>query len=344
MKTVFDTRQCVHVWAQQTQPHGRAGNVRFEGDTLYSYRMPIARILPGVLNADSVALISSLAPTVTTKRHVSEARGATRHMRSFMVPDLGESGNMALAHERNRAALIAQTEECLAALGNFRGTRFPPKVTARYGLRYNFSHDEHGHISALTVLTADNAAIRYCEIFGLEKPVFDQVAHVERIEKAWLEWTTPAKLAAREKRREQAKEREIERAAQTRKALSILADEWRAGGNFYGRFRDLPVMLRIKPDGKGDTLETSQGAAVPLVDAVKAFKMALMCRERGIPGYPPERDRRVGKFTVDRIDADGTIHAGCHTIPWAESERLAQALGIIPTEAQEPMEASHPHS
>lgn len=343
LKHVFDTRQCIHVWVQQTQATGRAFAVQFEGDTLYSYVMPIARIVPDPRELAGVALISSLAQPVTTKRHVSEARGATRHMRAFMVPDLGEHGDMKLAHQRNRAALIAETEERLSALGNFRSKYTPWTVRSAYGLRYEFPHSLVGHETALCTLIGDNDAKRYCEVFGLEPPVFERITHLDRIRAAWHAWNTPAKIAAREKRRKSHEERAVALAEQTRKALLQLEDEWRAGGGFYGRFRDLPVMLRVK----GDTLETSQGAKVPLADAVRAFKLAHYWRStagNGADLYPKERDRRVGDFTVDRIASDGTIYACCHTIPWSESERLAQQLGIIPTATLEPSEANHPYN
>ena len=39
----------------------------------------------------------------------------------------------------------------------------------------------------------------------------------------------------------------------------------------------------------------------------------------------------IGVYKVDRIDADGTLHAGCHHIAFSEIERLGLQLDAMPT-------------
>ena len=48
MKTVFDNRQLAHVWASQSQEHGRGSSFYFNGRVIYSYRdsWPLAVITP----------------------------------------------------------------------------------------------------------------------------------------------------------------------------------------------------------------------------------------------------------------------------------------------------------
>jgi len=36
----------------------------------------------------------------------------------------------------------------------------------------------------------------------------------------------------------------------------------------------------------------------------------------------------LGHYTLDRIDADGTVKAGCHIIPFEEVEYIAGQLGV----------------
>jgi hypothetical protein len=42
----------------------------------------------------------------------------------------------------------------------------------------------------------------------------------------------------------------------------------------------------------------------------------------------------VGQFQIDRIAANGDIHAGCHFIKWNEIEATARALGMLHYETQ----------
>lgn len=82
----------------------------------------------------------------------------------------------------------------------------------------------------------------------------------------------------------------------------------------------------------GGTLETSEGATVPLRHAFRVFQFVAACRAAGKAwtpgcGFGPARIR-VGHFTLDRIDSTGNFVAGCHSIKWGEVERLAKALGV----------------
>src|SRR5262249_10871971 len=77
-----NTHEAIHGWAQQNRPHGRSGNVSFDGPSLYSYAAEIARFVE--VKGRIVVLISgrSYNPTngnphsPTTSSHVSSARWA----------------------------------------------------------------------------------------------------------------------------------------------------------------------------------------------------------------------------------------------------------------------------
>lgn len=76
------------------------------------------------------------------------------------------------------------------------------------------------------------------------------------------------------------------------------------------------------------TLETSQGATVPLSHAVRAFAFVRAVRERGEAWERSGSGPRVGHFQIDRVDSSGDFVAGCHRINWNEVERLARELGV----------------
>lgn len=116
---------------------------------------------------------------------------------------------------------------------------------------------------------------------------------------------------------------------------------WEAGEIDRAHVRDVetvsgPLLRAIgaEIDGctvKGGTLETSQGATVPLRHAFRVFQFIAACRADGkawTPGAWGPARIRVGHFTVDRVDSTGNFLAGCHSIKWPEVSRLADRLGV----------------
>lgn len=79
---------------------------------------------------------------------------------------------------------------------------------------------------------------------------------------------------------------------------------------------------------KGDQLETSHGASVPLEHAIKAFRFVKLVRQRGEDWTRNGKTIRVGHFQIDRIAANGDFTAGCHKFTWPEIERAAALAGV----------------
>lgn len=78
----------------------------------------------------------------------------------------------------------------------------------------------------------------------------------------------------------------------------------------------------------GGTLETSQGAEVPLTHAIRAFRFLKLCRDKGQGWQANGKTLPVGHFKVDHIDSEGNFRAGCHQINWGEVARVAAELGL----------------
>lgn len=80
MKTVFDTRQCAHVWAQRSQDSGRTPtrSASFTGSVFYSYATPIANFAPINAKGDVAALVTSHGYSNTTNgKHKPAVRAIT---------------------------------------------------------------------------------------------------------------------------------------------------------------------------------------------------------------------------------------------------------------------------
>jgi hypothetical protein len=103
---------------------------------------------------------------------------------------------------------------------------------------------------------------------------------------------------------------------------------WRAGKPVvWGWNETAPAgtMLRVK----GDDIQTSRGAEFPVSHGRKAFQMIAECRATGRFWEKNGHSIPLGTFHIDRIDADGTVHAGCHVVTWPEIEHCARELGIV---------------
>jgi len=86
MKTVFSNQELFHIYASGTQSHGRSsnGNVYFENGVLYSY----GKHFPIAMEYGDKYLFTNDSYSVTTSKHVSQARSALRHRDCIELPAL----------------------------------------------------------------------------------------------------------------------------------------------------------------------------------------------------------------------------------------------------------------
>jgi len=318
---VFSNSDMVtHIWAQRDHDHGRNGtsNSSFRGGNLYSYRALIARFVADK-DGNPVALISSDKWTVTTSRHQHAARMAVpATIPQFCVPHLGEiyggvNDDLGHDHARNIAAYLSEYRDDMS--------------TARRARDISGPYAQH----------AGRAALAYAETFGLTRPDID-------VEGDWKEYlafraardarlNTPQNVAKRAADRDRREANKLAREARAR-AAALLENNaaiaaWRTGERSY-----LPYGAREALDGgamlrvRGDVLETSMGASVPLSHAIKVFRLARIARETATPWHRNGNTVRVGNFHVDVLESDGTIRAGCHTIHWPEIEQAALIAGV----------------
>lgn len=111
----------------------------------------------------------------------------------------------------------------------------------------------------------------------------------------------------------------------------LTPEQWEAGqGEAYRYSLGQTVYVRRK----GEKLQTSKGAECPWNHAVAAFVVAQSCRHLSQTYQTNGHSIRVGNFRVDRIETDGTLVAGCHTIAFDNMLRLA--VKEIPDRVQAP--------
>ena len=116
-----------------------------------------------------------------------------------------------------------------------------------------------------------------------------------------------------------AKQKERERLAAV--STQELLENWLAGGRYEYRIRNAGVLLRVK----NNDVETTQGASVPLTDALKMHAIIKAAKTdsqlRRLHGFT------IGNYTVNECTKEKIV-IGCHTIPMSEISRLATQLGV----------------
>ncbi len=285
-----------HLWANQSRPSAKTknGHLWFDGPTIYSYSTIIGRLILGPDDTPIATLLNTRTYSLTTTAHLSRVRGALRRD----LPVFSFDGEPSENHNHNAHQFRNDFDALIRSAAETRHAGRRRKLLAQ----------------ALAVADSHN---RYVSFFAIEVPALvvpdtnDLAAIRQQIENENQRRAEEARLA---------KERyECENAERL--------TQWLAGEDVEPPYKLSKIYIRAK----GDTLETTRGARVPLSAAILVFKLAAQVRARG--EAMPFLGRRIGHYPLDRIDADGTIHAGCHVIEWDEAERLAHELNIDVKEA-----------
>lgn len=330
MKTVFDNRQCIHVWAQQTQASGRnpKHSLSFEGERLYSYRICIAKF---VTHKDKrgVIITTKKYSVTTSGKHTPSASDIPPGVTVMHAPDV-YAGTHESSHGDNIAHFQKHYAEELTKLSRARDR-------ADYKIAWLERIKEEARL--------------YCEFFDIP---FDRHAFPTPTPEALAEARARANKASAEKRKEtkERKQKNIARAlVQCAEYLGGASDSLAWGIERYitaeqyaqlqecsvQRFRERrPMAARIKLASRypllrinGEEIETSQGARFPVSHAVKAWPVIRHCRETGSAWKRNGHQVHLGHFQIDSIEPDGDVHAGCHHVQFEEIERIAKELGVL---------------
>jgi hypothetical protein len=305
MKTRFDNRQLAHVWAQQSQPEGRGSNMFFEGAAIFSYgrHFKIAEFV--TRNKARAVLFNTRRYSISTSRHVGYTASALHGLGVpvFHVPDIDDARRGGKATREYYAREIGAAELKAARARTAHGAQWEMQRAS------DFAHEANA----------------YSAFFGLRWRVSIPAFSPERLEAIRnAAKREAARKAARTKAQQKRDAAELARRAAEYEAAR---EEWRRGES-----PRLPVhsswsgntMLRLS----GDRIETSRGAWIPVSAARLVWDAVRHCKETGAGWAPLGADRpRIGEFTLDRVDAEGNISAGCHTIEYLELARMAVALG-----------------
>ncbi len=322
-RQVFPTGEIPHLWAHKTQESARnpQGNLYFRDETIFSYRdsAPLAKHVTNK-RGEAAVLVNTERWSVTTSGQQSRVRQAIpAAMLSFEVPSLGTyyaSGEV--EHAKNLKYFVDEITEHIAKAARARST---------WAITYNLG----------TARSLTESAKKYGKFFGIKVPKLPTVPEADSEKLAAIGKREREASARRAKEQREENERRRALLAQQRKeweeSLPRLLEKWRAGEEVripspsygwyeYGETPKIPTMLRIK----GDEVETSLGARVPKDHAARALRLVKACVAAGREFVPNGHTEHIGHYAIDRIEPDGTLHAGCHVIGYGEIERIAPLL------------------
>jgi hypothetical protein len=300
-KRLKDHREVCHYWANKVQSQGACGNIFFEGDTIYSYghHFPMARFTgKETAGGKEIVLVTTDTYSSTTSGHMSLVRQSIPpSVHVIDVPDVAPPIN----HEKNLKSFQPRIDKVVDELRRCR-----QGVSYRLNQIHRLSLD--AQIYAERIM--DRSALGLIALPDDFQSIVNKAYEREQRKSEIDEKKRAAMRAAREER---------ERLEMLNIGEKIEA--WRAGKSVSLPW-SLPVMLRL--DGNGQTVETSKGARVPLKDAERLYWFA---RQYAGMSYQSSEPFKIGVYSLDRIDADGTVHAGCHTISPEEINRFAKERG-----------------
>lgn len=316
MRKVFDNDMVAHLWANQSQYAARShnGNFWFEGNTIYSYRTPIARVFPGYVLRTS----DKYSMTTSSKHEPAINRALRDGARVFCVPHLGGAADTLSMreHEANRAYLASVYHGEIATLRRARSELRDYQLETLENLAERVTGYGREVMGEEGYTFPANVAEVWAEIVALHARRANDPTAIKR----------RAEREARRERERIEREARIERERIEREAREAEARaKWIAGEPVYWRGTvNGAALVRVR----GDMLETSQGAEVPLAEAVRVFRMVRHVMASGQAWHRNGRVLPVGHFQVDHIAPDGTMRAGCHLIRFADMETAARAAGV----------------
>lgn len=350
MKTVFKSDEIAHIWVNRGAAFGRSpGNLSFDGDAIKSYATVIGRRIEH--GGKTAYVLDNYGFSITTSAAQSKIQQAIPDSAKVFHVHYGERGQSLsftpvtlakhyeddatrtaeampsrYAHKRAEqyASVTASLESARDVLAYFEmGTaRLDKKIAARR------AGHEHAAETLGEYRTKLEAARKAKEARELKERTAKNVKWAEDYIGNRI---TPLRYVdlAREQRAVDTLPAELRArlVAAVEAGNARLGDEWRKGVDVSLPY-DCPTMLRVEFGTEGpkaaQEMVTSHGARVPLAEAHRTYRFALICKAKG--WHRNGETHAIGPYQLDAVNEQGVV-AGCHRVTWAEIERFAAAQG-----------------
>ena len=303
MKTRFNNSELTHVWANQTQTHGKGSNMFFEYGTIYSYgyHFKLAQFVQNKQNERCV-LINLRSYSNSTSKHQSLVwRSIPQNVPFFKVVSFFNDINAATAaHKENLTHYINEAEKL-------------------QGLTIRANKLKMGYLSQLKNQIGNFT--QYCSFFDLDNleqfnPILGQgITIKERYERltAWLRTYENS---------EELKNWQDKQEEKTRKAFEVAKEKAKEQIEAFRQFKISSIyanlghyLLRFNKESQ--MIETSGGVKMPKPLFISAYKRLIR--------NELEQGQHIGSYTFNGVIGE-IVSVGCHKIPMTEIQNIVSCL------------------
>lgn len=303
MKTRFNNSELTHVWANQTQTHGKGSNMFFEYGTIYSYgyHFKLAQFVQNKQNERCV-LINLRSYSNSTSKHQSLVwRSIPQNVPFFKVVSFFNDIDAATtAHKENLTHYINEAERL-------------------QGLTIRANKLKMGYLSQLKNQIGNFN--QYCSFFSLDNleqfnPILGQgITIKERYERltAWLRTYENS---------EELKKWQIKQEGNRKKAEIKAFEDAKEKIELFRQFKisSFYAILGhylLRYNNENQMIETSGGVKMPKPLFISAYRR-LMRNEL-------EQGQHIGSYTFNGFDGQ-IVSVGCHKIPMTEIQNIVSCL------------------
>jgi hypothetical protein len=303
MKTKFNNSELSHIWANQTQSHGKGSNMFFEHETIYSYgyHFKIAQYVKNKDNVKCIFLNQRSYSNSTNKQQSLVFRAIPQNIPFFKVVSFfNDIEASSTAHKENLTHYINEAERLQGLtiranklkMGYLSQLKSQIDIFEKYALFFGFTD-----LAIFNPISGQGLTIK--ERYELLNSFIWGYENSEELKK-WQEKQEESKKKAEAKLMERAK---------------ITIEQFR---NFQisSIYQNIGHYL-LRYNKETDNIETSGG--------VKMSKDLFLSAYQRLINNELLRGQHVDRYTFNGVDGE-IVSVGCHKIPMTEIKNIVAVL------------------
>jgi len=297
MKTKFNNSELTHVWANQTQTHGKGSNMFFEHDSIYSYGYHF-KLAQHVTNKDGQKCVffnDRQYSNSTSKQQALVWRSIPANVQFFKVQSFfNDIENSTNAHLENLKSYLEY------AKGSQQKTIYATKL-------------KNGYISQTKI--AIDVFEKYVSFFGLSQFLWDYQTLQNRYNEL-TNWIFEYENS------EEFKQWQIKQEENKKKAEAKAIIDAKQKIEDFRQFKISSIWANfghylLRYNKETENVETSGG--------VKISKDLFLSAYQRLINNELLRGQHVDKYTFNGVDND-IVSVGCHKIPMTEINSIVAVL------------------
>jgi len=297
MRTKFNNSELTHIWANQTQTHGKGSNMFFEYDTIYSYGYHF-KLAQHITNKDGLKCV------FFNERHYSSSTSKHQALVWRSIPANVQFFKVIRFFDDIETSTSAHLEN----LGSYLEYALESKNKVKTATKL-----KNGYINQLD--TSINVFEKYCNFFNidLKSTIFEGLNITFKQLAQWVDEYRHSEEFAQWQINQEQKQKQAEI-----KALERAKDD-------LIKFREFKIssvynlgQYFLRYNKETGNVETSGG--------VKMSKNVFLLAYQRLKNNTLQQGQHVGDFVYNGIK-DGFLSVGCHKIDINEVENLVPVLG-----------------